>query len=235
MPAAFNLGKHRREMVLGAVLVTVVAVFFYLRAGSGGEEALTEEAVMATEPPQAVSRAISQLSSVKLPSVLLERLQEAKAPYDPTQRNIFRYGNVPPPPPGPEELARIEEARRQAEEARQAAIRAEQDRQAQFLAQQQAQANLPPIDPSTGLPVGVTPPPPPRPTPPAITLRYSGVLGSSGSRMAVLYSGEDVILARIGDTVEKQFRVLDIGYDWVKIGYVDPQFEDQYQKLRMGP
>ena len=44
-----------------------------------------------------------------------------------------------------------------------------------------------------------------------------------------------MLLARAGDVVEKQFKVLDIGYDWVKIGYVDPQFADQYQKLRMGP
>jgi hypothetical protein len=235
MALAVDLGKHRRELVLGGVLVAVVAVFFYLRAGSGPGGVPLDEAVMATEPPQAVSRAIGQLASVRLPSVLLDRLQEAKAPYDPTQRNIFRYGNIPPPPPTPEELAQIEAARLQAEAARQAAIRAEQERQAQLQAQQQLQAAQPPIDPSTGLPVGQQPPPPPRPTPPAITLRYSGVLGSASRRMAVLYSGEDVILAHVGDTVERQFKVLDIGYDWVKIGYVDPQFADEYQKLRMGP
>ena len=71
--------------------------------------------------------------------------------------------------------------------------------------------------------------------PPPITLRYSGYLGSEQHKMAVLYSGDDMLLARAGDVVEKQFKVLDIGYDWVKIGYVDPQFADQYQKLRMGP
>jgi hypothetical protein len=232
MAPAFDIKKHRREVVLGSVLVGVIAVFFYFREGSGEGGIAPEQAVLATDPPQSVSRAIGQLSSVKLPSVLLERLQEARAPYDPTQRNIFRYGNIPPPPPTKEELARIEEARKQAEEARLAAIKAEQ---AQVLAQQQAQAAQPPIDPATGLPVGEKPPPPPRPTPPAITLRYSGVLGSAASRMAVLYSGEDVILARTGDIVERQFKVLDIGYDWVKIGYVDPQFADDYQKLRMGP
>ena len=110
-------------------------------------------------------------------------------------------------------------------------MRAEEERQ-RLLAQQQA--NQPPIDPATGLPVGVTPPPPPRPTPPAITLRYSGYLGSDRDRTAVLYSGEDLILARAGDTVNGRFKILDIGYDWVKIGYVDPQFKDDYQKLRMG-
>jgi len=232
MALPLDFKKHRREMILGGVLVTVVAVFFYVRAGSSGAGAAGEDVILATEPPQAVARALSQLASVRIVGVILDRLQESKAPYDPTQRNIFHYGNIPPPPPSPEEVARVEEARRKAEEARQAAIRAEQER---ILAQQQALANQPPIDPSTGLPVGVTPPPPPRPTPPAVTLRYSGVLGSAGARMAVLYSGEDVILARIGETVEKQFKVLDIGYDWVKIGYVDPQFADEYQKLRMGP
>ena len=232
MALSFDFKKHRREMILGSVLVAVVAVFFYYRAGSSGAGPAAEEAILATEPPQAVARALSQIASVKIMGVMLDRLQESKAPYDPTQRNIFHYGNIPPPPPSPEEVARVAEARRQAEEARQAAIR---DEQARILAEQQARANQPPIDPSTGYPVGVTPPPPPRPTPPAITLRYSGVLGSTGGRMAVLYSGEDVILARIGETVEKQFKVLDIGYDWVKIGYVDPQFADDYQKLRMGP
>jgi hypothetical protein len=235
MTPALDLAKHKRELLLGGVLVSVLATFFYLRAGSGSEGITLEQAVLATEPPQAVTRAIGQLSSVKLPSVLLDRLQESRASYDPSQRNIFRYGNIPPPPPSPEELAQIEEVKRQAEQARLAAIQAEQVRQAQLQAQQQAQAAQPPIDPATGLPVGVTPPPPPRPTPPAITLRYSGVLGSTTSRMAVLYSGEDVILAHVGDTVEKQFKVLDIGYDWIKIGYVDPQFAQEYQKLRMGP
>jgi hypothetical protein len=184
--------------------------------------------VMATDPPANVGRALSQLSTVRLPDVLLSRLDEARAPYDPSQRNIFRYGNIPPPPPSPEELARIAAAQRQAEEARQAAIQAEQARQAEVQAQQQAMANQPPPPPPG------PPPPPPKPTPPAITLRYTGFLGSAQNRMAVLYSGEDMILGRVGDVVDRQFKILDIGYDWVKIGYVDPQFADQYQKLRMG-
>ncbi|HEV8335261.1 MAG TPA: hypothetical protein VGR67_02455 [Candidatus Polarisedimenticolia bacterium] len=233
MPA-LDLQKHRRELILGGVLVATLAFFLYYRAGSS-EAGAGEQAVFVTAPPAAVTKALAQLSSVKLPSVMLDRLQEGKAPYDPTQRNIFRYGNIPPPPPSPEELARIDEARRQAEAARQAAIRAEQENLLRQKADEEARAKLPPIDPSTGLPFGQTPPPPPRPSPPAISLRYSGVLGAAENRMAVLYSGQDVILARVGDTVEKQFKVLDIGYDWVKIGYVDPQFADQYQKLRMGP
>jgi len=235
MAERFGLKKHRRELVLAGVLLAVVVVFFYLRVGAPGPGKGEGDPVLVTSSPPSVAKTLSRLSSVKLPGVMLDRLGENLARYDPTQRNIFRYGNIPPPPPSPEELARVEAARQAAEQARQAAIVAEEQRQAQLLAQQQAQAAQPPVDPATGLPVGTPPPPPPRPAPPAITLRYSGFLGSNENRMAVLYSGEDLILARLGDTVDKQFKVLDIGYDWVKIGYLDPQFTDQYQKLRMGP
>ena len=229
MPALPDLKKHQREIVLGGVLLAVVVGFLYTRAGAPPAGSGGDDAVLATEPPGTVPKALSQMATVKLPGVMLEALSAARAPYDPSQRNIFRYGNIPPPPPSPEEQARIEAARRQAEEERARALALEQERQKQIAeqaVQQQIQASLQPPPP---------PPTPPRPTPPAITLRFSGVLGSTRNRMAVLYSGEDLILARTGDEVNKQFRILDIGYDWVKIGYVDPQFAEEYQKLRMGP
>jgi len=234
MALPFDWKRRKRELVLGGALVVVIAAFLYTHswtsAPSGGE------VILVTGPPPAVAGAISKLSSVKIPGVLLERLSEARAAYDPSQRNIFRYGNLPPPPPSPEEVARVEAAKRAAEEARQTAMQAAlAQQQQQQKAAEEAARNQPPIDPTTGLPVGATPPPPPKPVPPAVTLRYSGYLGSEQNKMAVLISGEDMLLARSGDVVEKQFKVLDIGYDWVKIGYVDPQFADQYQKLRMGP
>ena len=235
MDLATELKKRRRELILGGALLVVAAVYF-TRSGGESTGGAAQETLMVTEPPAAVGKAMAKISSVKIPSVLLERLSDEKVPYDPTQRNIFRFGNLPP---SPEELARIAAAKQAADQARQAAIQAELDAQknaaAAAAAAEEAARNQPPIDPTTGLPVGVVPPPPPKPMPPAITLRYSGYLGSEHDKMAVLYSGEDMLLARTGDVVEKQFKILDIGYDWVKIGYVDPQFADQYQKLRMGP
>jgi len=231
MDLAAELKKRRRELVLGGFLLVVVVVYFNFSSG-GDSSAGSEQTVMVTGPPPTVAKAMTKLKGARIPGVLLERLSDARIAYDPTQRNIFRYGNLPPPPPSPEELARIEQAKAAAEQARQQAIQQEQAR----LAEEAERAkNAPPIDPATGLPVGQEPPPPAKPMPPAITLRYSGYLGSEKDKMAVLYSGEDMLMARTGDVVEKQFRVLDIGYDWVKIGYVDPQFADQYQKLRMGP
>jgi len=235
MDLAAELKKRRRELVLGGALLVVLAIYLYSQAGGGSAGDGAQQTVMVTGPPASVAKVMAKIGSVKLPGVLLERLSDEPVPYDPTQRNIFRFGNLPPPEPSPEEKARIQAAKLAAEQARQAAIQAELDAQKNQAAAEEAAKNQPPIDPATGLPVGVTPPPPPKPMPPAITLRYSGYLGSEHDKMAVLYSGEDMLLARTGDVVERQFKVLDIGYDWVKIGYVDPQFADQYQKLRMGP
>lgn len=234
MALALDLKKRRREFILGGALILVVSVFLYTRAGSSAAGG-GDESIFVTGPPKDVAVALSKLASVKLPGVLLERLDDEAIRYDPSQRNIFRYGNIPPPPPSPEELARIEEARRAAEAARLTAIEQEQQRIKQAEEAAALAAAQPPIDPSTGLPVGMTPPPPPKPVPPAITFRYSGFLGSERNKMAVLWVGEDMIMARAGDVVERQFKIMDIGYDWVKIGYTDPQFSDQSQKLRMGP
>ena len=232
MDLVAELKKRRREVVLGGLLLVVAIVYFNFMSGGETSASGGEQAVMATGPPPTVAKAMAKLKGARIPGVLIERLSDDRIAYDPTQRNIFRYGNLPPPPPSPEELKRIEEAKAAAEQARQQAIQLELARKA---AEEEAAKNTPPIDPATGLPVGQAPPPPAKPMPPAMTLRYSGYLGSERDKMAVLYSGEDIVLARSGDIVEKQFRVLDIGYDWVKIGYVDPQFADQYQKLRMGP
>ena len=234
MDLAPILKKRQREIAMGVVMLGVLAFFLYSRAGGGSAAGASDEATFVTGPPPNVEKAMAKISSAKIPAVLLERLSEDKIPYDPSQRNIFRYGNLPPKPPTKEELAAIEAAKKAAEDARQAAIQAAMDAQKKQAEALEAAKNQPPIDPATGLPVGVAPPPPPKPVPPPITLRYSGYLGSDQNKMAVLYNGEDMLLVRTGDVVEKQFKVLDIGYDWVKIGYVDPQFADQYQKLRMG-
>ena len=234
MDLALEFKKRRREILLGGALIVVVSVFLYTRAGSSAAGA-DDSSVFVSDSPKEVQVAVSKLASVKLPGVLLDRLDDEAVRYDPSQRNIFRYGNLPPPPPTPEELAQIAAAKQAAEAARKAAIEQENLRLQQAQEAAALAASQPPIDPATGLPVGVTPPPPPKPVPPAIPFRYSGYLGSERNKMAVLYSGEDMVMARTGDVVEKQFKVLDIGYDWVKIGYIDPQFSDQYQKLRMGP
>ena len=65
------------------------------------------------------------------------------------------------------------------------------------------------------------PPPPPPPQPPAIPFSFIGYFGPADDRLAVFQTqGSNVLLlARKGETVLNQFRVVDIGYESAEIGF----------------
>ncbi len=65
------------------------------------------------------------------------------------------------------------------------------------------------------------PPPPPPPQPPAIPFTFIGYFGPADNRLAVFQTqGSNVLLlARKGETVLNQFRVVDIGYESAEIGF----------------
>lgn len=65
------------------------------------------------------------------------------------------------------------------------------------------------------------PPPPPPPQPPAIPFTFIGYLGPPGARVGVfaLSGGKDLVLARAGDRIQKQFIVRDLGYESAEIGF----------------
>lgn len=146
-----------------------------------------------------------------IPIHLVERKAE---PYDRGGRNLFQYSKRPPTA---EELAarrRAEElARRQREEAEKARLAA---LEAQRLAAQAA-------------------PPPPQgpvmPQPPGIPLEYIGYFGPKEDKIAVFLNGEEQLLARAGDTLQDRFRVVEIRFETVVMGYTDPRFEDRTREL----
>lgn len=65
------------------------------------------------------------------------------------------------------------------------------------------------------------PPPPPPPQPPAIPFTFIGYLGPPTARVGVfaLSGGKDLILARTGDRIQKQFIVRDVGFESAEIGF----------------
>jgi len=73
---------------------------------------------------------------------------------------------------------------------------------------------------------------PPRPKPPPISFTYVGYLGHKDSRIAVLEVASDMILARVGDVVAQQFKVVGFGYETLVIGYVDERFRGQTAELK---
>ena len=75
------------------------------------------------------------------------------------------------------------------------------------------------------------PPPVYKPQPPAINLTYLGFLGPKNNRIAVFEDGQDMLLAKKGDVVKQQFRVVDFGYETVVMGFVDERFRGETQEL----
>jgi hypothetical protein len=143
------------------------------------------------------------------PRVMMTLLTRDAEPYDPNGRDLFKYGQRPP---SPEDI----EARKRREEA-------QRDRQRQLQEQaaraQEAKRVVPKRE------VG--------PRPPRATFRYLGYLGPKDERIAVFEQKEELILARVGELVEEDFRVMEIQYESVVLGFTDPRFESRTETLEM--
>ncbi len=117
------------------------------------------------------------------------------------------------------------EAKRRAEAARLAAL------------QKARAARAKPADsrPSPPPQRAAAPPPtePARPTPPSIKYKFIGYLGPPENKIAVLHDGTDMVFVSSGDELEEKFLVLDIGYESIKFGFLDPQFENESKTLPM--
>jgi hypothetical protein len=83
-------------------------------------------------------------------------------------------------------------------------------------------APTPPPGPGQPGFVGPLPPPPPTPTPapPEITFRLMGIFGPTDRPIAALLNGDQLINAREGDVVLRDFRIQKIGYESIDVGFV---------------
>jgi len=109
----------------------------------------------------------------------------------------------------------------------------------------------PPPPPPPPAPPPPPPPPPPRverpappppvrtgpvePTPPFPGFTYLGYLGPKDDRIAV-FEGEaeqGLMLARVGDVVAAEFRLLEFRFDSVVFGYTNQQFRGRTAELNL--
>ena len=214
------LKTKRKELILGMLLVAI-AVAWWHNLGSGGD------AAGPAGPAGLGPVARVKLDDIKLPGVNWAALSAPRPAYDPSGRNIFTWGVIPVPTPPPltaAEKAAIEKARQDSEAARLAAEKlareAAEKAAADAEAQRVAQANLPP-------------PPPPKPLPPPINYKFIGYVGPSENKIAILHDGSDILFVRQGEKVGGQFKILEIGYESIKFGYVDPKFKGETTTLPM--
>ena len=214
------LKERQKEIVLGLILCATA--FFLWRNlsddGTGG---------VAGAGRGAGAGGRLDLAALKLYPVDWASLTAPRPGYDPSGRNIFQFGYVPPPTPPPmsdAEKAALAEMQRKADEERKRQQEAAEANAREVARQIQeaaaAQANLPP-------------PQPPKPQPPPIPYKFIGYFGPPEQKIAILHDGTDMIMVRQGDKVGNDFKVLEIGYESIKFGYTSPQFKGETSTLPM--
>ena len=138
------------------------------------------------------------------PEVRLARLAQEAADY-PANRDLFAYGSPPPPP-----RANVPPPARPQKIERQ------------------------PPKPVTRPPVrDRTPPPPPKPKPPVPTFKYVGYFGPKFDKIAAFDDGEQMLLARVGETIQDEFLLMDFEFQAVRLGFTDKRFEGQDTELSL--
>jgi hypothetical protein len=220
-----NLKGHMRELVLGVALVALLFYLFMPSVPQGGDPGADGE-----ERKAVTGAAASILDG---PDLDLALLTQQPGDYDGGGRNLFDYGHIAPPPPSAEELARrareAEAARLRAEEERklreaeQERLREEARKRQEELAKQRREEPKPP-----------PPKEPPKPVPPDFPYKFIGILGEADSKIAIFLDDSDFLLAKEGEDVKEEFRIVRIGYDTLQIGYTDPQFTEESRILQMG-
>ena len=191
-----------REIVLAVILVSAGIWYVWYLTGKG----------MDGDASGAAASALGAFEAGDAPRVRMDLLTGLAEPYDQNGRDLFKYSKRPPTAAELEaERLRLEAERRAREAALAAQRKARTDRQ--------------------NKPRPETPPKPSGPRPPRISFKYIGHLGPKDDRIAVFEEGGVLTLARVGETVQDLFKVKEIDYGIVVVGYTDPKFEALSQTL----
>jgi hypothetical protein len=219
-----KIKEHLFKIILGFVLVILVIWFFRPVPRPG------------PDPAEAADRALVEraLMALQSPKPDLDGLGGQAGDYDGGGRNLFDYGVIKPPPPSAEELARRaaeeEERRRKAEEDRLAKeaererLRAEARAKQEALERQRRDAASRTSAPRS----------PAKPTPPPIPFKFVGVLGPSNAKIVIFADEGEFLLAKEGEPVKEQFRIMKISHETLQMGFTDPQFAEESRILTMG-
>lgn len=143
------------------------------------------------------------------PVVRMDLLQASLGEYGEDGRDLFKYQKRPPT------QAELDAMKKQQDLAN----------QRRKAAAEQRAAKKPTPTPQRNRPTG--------PRLPRVTFEYVGYIGPKDDRIAVFEEGQALILGRAGEVIQDDFRVVEIQYDTVIIGFTDPKFEDKTQTLRM--
>ena len=94
-------------------------------------------------------------------------------------------------------------------------------------------AVTPPEETETATKAPVEEEPEPLPDPPEVTFKFVGFIGPPTDKTVFLEDeeAEEEYIGGVGESIAGQFRILEIGYEFVEIGYTDPLFEGQSTRI----
>ena len=195
----------RRELTFAVVLTVAVLAWLFLRSDDPfrGGGAADELSEMA------------QLDAA--PVVRMDLLDARDVEYDQAGRDLFKYGKKPLTA---EELAALEAQRLAREEAER---RRREEAERRRLAAEERARNAPARQAARSR----------GPTVPRIDLQYLGYLGPKDDRIAVFEDGDAVVLGRIGEVIKDDYRIIEIQYGSVVMGFTRPDLENKTQTLNM--
>lgn len=212
MALNLNIGRLRklnqREMMLVLLVgvIGVISMIYFFRSGSGIGIARLESRFTA-EQARAEIR-----SRLRVPPIDLALLEEPTDAFV-NDRNLFNYGQkkrtrpTAPPPKSDTPITVLDPIAGDGIKTPEEVEAAEEKKAAEEAAK--------------------------LPDPPEVTLQFVGFIGPPSEKTIFLTDeeAEENYIGTVGEAIAGQFRILTIGYEYVEIGFTDPIFEGQSERI----
>ncbi len=196
--------QKREQVMLGLLAVVVLAMLWFNSDGGGFGGA-----------PAGAENKDGGVKAGDAPVVLLASIDQDSISYREDGRDLFKYAQRPPSQ-AELDAARQKKLKAQKDlEAKNAALKEKREREAEMA---QAKRKVPK---------------PSGPVLPKATFKYIGHLGPLESRIAVFEAGEELLLAKAGETIQQDFVLKEFGFEKVVLGFTDEEFADKTTDLEL--
>ncbi|HEY0141190.1 MAG TPA: thrombospondin type 3 repeat-containing protein [Thermoanaerobaculia bacterium] len=219
-----NWTNWKTWTVAAGILIAAFAIYTFASPDSRPEPVAT-----ATPDPgekAATAGARTAVSTPGVEPVKLDLLEAESGSYK-SERNIFAYVEPPPPPPPPPPAPPPPPP-----DADKDGIPDFRDNCPSIANPDQRDIDGDRIGTACETETEKVPPPPP-PVPPRFPYKFIGMFGQKANPIATFARDGEILNARVGDIIDKQFILRGIGIESVEIGFVGFP-PDQRQRIPLG-
>ncbi|ANM28660.1 hypothetical protein ABI59_02075 [Acidobacteria bacterium Mor1] len=195
--------NKREQVMLGLLAVVLLGMLYFGQGGSGFGGA-----------PAGVENKGGGGKAGDAPVVMLASINSDSTSYREDGRDLFKYGKRPPSQAELDAARRKKKQAQQDLEAKNAALKEKQKRDQEIAKARKREV-----------------PKPKGPVLPTASFKYIGHLGPLESRIAVFEAGDELVLAKAGDTIQQDFVLKEFGFEKVVLGFTDEEFADKTTEL----